>query len=417
MRVLTINTTYSTGGAANVALTLHKYMMRQNGIYPVFLSGRGDMVPTDNIITLHHNQLYEYANAIAYRVVANDGIFSKWTFAHILRELLPYIDIIHIHNMHGYYMHDSVLNIIEDMPVVWTLHDFWIATGRCTFPLDCKEWMNCCTHCSYISTRYPRTWVVRNFNKAYAFKRSLFKKFKQLTLVVPSQSFRSHLYNFNIKCLNMEIIYNGIDINIFKPTKNIQEKQNIMHKLSLPDDTLPIMCFMARRVYEPRKNFAILHRSLHDLGREVRLLIIGESNHCLDRMQFGRNIHVMHRGYIKDRNVLTDYLRVADVVVNPSEDETFGLTSLEALSCGARPVVFRIPIFQEVLGKWAVFAQERSSESLRESILHSLENTLSFDEKQNAYEYVRSGFSLERMCDSYIGLYRQAIDKSRPGRT
>lgn len=409
MRVLTINTAYSTGGAAKVALTLHQYMLRQDGIDPVFLSGRGDMVSSQNIITLRRHYLYEYANAIAYRLMATEGLFNKNVLAGILKEVLPNIDIIHMHNIHGYYIDKSVLSIIEDMPVVWTLHDFWIATGRCTFPLDCKELVNRCTRCSHTLTRYPKTWLLHNFDETYAMKRDLLNMFKHLTIVVPSHSFQTCLNKYHIKYHNIKVIYNGIDANVFRPAKSILEKQEIMRKLSLPDDGRPIVCFVARRIAELRKGFSILYASLNNLGKAIRLLIIGESKHCFDQSQFNCNVNMIPCGYLDDPNILTDYLRVADVVVNPSEEETFGLTSIEALSCGARPVVFKLPIFQEVLGEWAIFSEEKNSESLREAILSSLENPLSFHEKQEAHEYVQSCFSLERMCDSYMALYRQAI--------
>lgn len=409
MRVLTINTAYSTGGAAKVAYTLHQYMLRQDGIYSVFLSGRGDMVSSQNIITLRQHYLYEYANAIAYRLVAKEGLFYKRRLARILKDLIPHIDIVHMHNIHGYYIDDAVFNILENMPVVWTLHDFWIATGRCTFPVDCKEVMNRCTRCSNILTRYPKTWLLHNFNKTYEMRRELLKMFKNLTLVVPSHAFQTCLANYHIKHRKVKVIYNGINAKVFRPPNSIFERQEIMNKLSVPDDGLPIVCFIARRIYEQRKGFSILNTSLNNLGRAIRLLIIGESKHCLDQFQDNRNINMMSCGYIDDPNILADYLRVADVVVNPSQEETFGLTSIEALSCGARPVVFKLPIFQEVLGEWAIFSQEKNSESLREAILSSLENPFSFHEKQEAYDYVRSYFSLEKMCDNYMALYRRAI--------
>ena len=43
-------------------------------------------------------------------------------------------DIIHIHNLHGYYINYKVLFKYlqsRNVPVVWTLHDCWAMTGHC----------------------------------------------------------------------------------------------------------------------------------------------------------------------------------------------------------------------------------------------------------------------------------------------
>lgn len=55
-------------------------------------------------------------------------------------------------------------------------------------------------------------------------------------------------------------------------------------------------------------------------------------------------------GTISDINVLADYYSLADVFLNPSIQETYGKTTVEAISCGTPVVSYRITACTELVG-------------------------------------------------------------------
>ena len=70
--------------------------------------------------------------------------FIKW-----VEEYDP--DVIHLHNLHGYYINIKILfDYLKkaNKKVVWTLHDCWAFTGHCTHFdfVGCNKWKcKCCT--------------------------------------------------------------------------------------------------------------------------------------------------------------------------------------------------------------------------------------------------------------------------------
>lgn len=54
-------------------------------------------------------------------------------------------DIIHLHNIHGYYINSKVLfEYLSklNIPIVWTFHDCWSFTGHCAHfdYIGCEKW-------------------------------------------------------------------------------------------------------------------------------------------------------------------------------------------------------------------------------------------------------------------------------------
>lgn len=61
-------------------------------------------------------------------------------------------DIIHLHNIHGYFLNYKTLFdylVMTEIPVVWTLHDCWPFTGRCFHfvGVDCYKRKTGCYDC------------------------------------------------------------------------------------------------------------------------------------------------------------------------------------------------------------------------------------------------------------------------------
>jgi putative colanic acid biosynthesis glycosyltransferase len=144
-----VNTEMTRGGAATVAASLvagindyaHDYSAhlyhcenRQNSSYETGLK-----VPFSKYINVGLARLGG-AYAVADFGVAKNIIGSTSD-----------TDVLHVHNVHGYYLNfERLLLAWKDRPVVWTWHDMWGATGRCGSSAKCIGWKNGCP--SYATT-------------------------------------------------------------------------------------------------------------------------------------------------------------------------------------------------------------------------------------------------------------------------
>src|SRR5262245_16797213 len=64
-------------------------------------------------------------------------------------------DILHCHNLHGYYFDLRVLPwLSRQVPVILNLHDAWLLSGHCAHSLECERWRIGCGSCPYLRI-YP----------------------------------------------------------------------------------------------------------------------------------------------------------------------------------------------------------------------------------------------------------------------
>lgn len=109
-------------------------------------------------------------------------------FIHWIYQFNP--DIIHLHNLHGYYINiDLLFSCLKQLnkPVVWTLHDVWPFTGHSAYcdAVGCSKWKNGCENCPQMKV-YPKSYVDRS-KRNWERKRNIFCGVTNLTIVTPSK--------------------------------------------------------------------------------------------------------------------------------------------------------------------------------------------------------------------------------------
>lgn len=162
MRVLHINIcgNLSTG---NIASDIIREVEKKGG--EGVLAYARNAVAEDIPSILIGSQTDVYAHAVLSRITDRTGFYSKRATEALtdkIREWNP--DIIHLHNLHGYYLHVGVLfDFLKgyNRPVVWTLHDCWAFTGHCPYfsAVECERWKTGCYDCPE-KKNYPASLVL-----------------------------------------------------------------------------------------------------------------------------------------------------------------------------------------------------------------------------------------------------------------
>ena len=218
--LLQINLSANVGSHGRIAEEIGKMAMEQ-GWRSLIAYGRAANPSKNELIRVGTN-LDIYEHLIETRLFDNHGLASRCAtkrFIEKVKELKP--DIIHLHNIHGYYMNYRILfeylNHV-DIPIVWTLHDSWSFTGHCGQYLmaDCMKWQSGCSHCPQHKEEYPTSYVDRS-EKNYALKKTLFSANKHLHLVPVSKWMADNVRHSFMKDADIRVINNGIDVNTFVP--------------------------------------------------------------------------------------------------------------------------------------------------------------------------------------------------------
>ena len=249
--------------------------------------------------------------------------FIKW-----VKEYDP--DIIHLHNIHGYYINIEVLfRYLQTCgkKIIWTLHDCWSFTGHCVYfdYVNCNKWEKECNHCPQ-KKEYPARvgpdFSKRNFN----IKKDLFSEIPNLILVTPSQWLANLLSYSYMKKYTVRVIYNGVDTSVFRPVKSeIKEKYNCQGK--------KIVLGVAS-VWDKRKGLNTFIELADKLNDSYQIVLVGLDKEQKKKLP-SKIIAIERTNSIQE---LVSLYSAAYVFVNPTLEDNYPTTNIEAIACDT-PVI------------------------------------------------------------------------------
>ena len=277
----------------------------------------------------------EVMHAIGAKFLDLHGLLSTAQTRELVERIKDYQpDIIHLHNIHGYFCNFKVLfEYLDsvDTPVVWTLHDCWPFTGRCFHfvGVDCYKWKTGCYDCK----AEPGYTVSKYYNRSrelYALKKRLFSSVKNLTLVPVSDWQAAFLKDSFLKDCNVHTIHNGVDIEKFRPMNGnrLRDKHRLDGKFVILGVASP---------WNTRKGLDDFYRLRTMLSDEFAIVMVGLTPKQIEKLPDG----IIGIARTESQQELAEYYSMADVFVNLTYLDTFPTTNLEALACGTPVVTYR----------------------------------------------------------------------------
>jgi len=237
-------------------------------------------------------------------------------------------DVLHVHNLHGYYLNfRRLFEGLRNLPVVWTWHDMWGATGRCGFSFDCERWQIGCGSCPNKSS-YPGAWL-DNSSREYSKKSQLYEQLSNLHVVCPSRWLCDIALQRGFAKDRVHCVPNPIDTDTYRPSGKKEARKQL--GLNLEETYL---LFVAADVRDPRKGFTDFSRLVETDGWKG--LVVGKP-------PTDQGNDMVYMGSIRDANQMALCYSAADAFVITSKADNFPNTVLEAYSCGT-------PVFGYAVG-------------------------------------------------------------------
>jgi alpha-1,6-mannosyltransferase len=141
-----------------------------------------------------------------------------------------------------------------------------------------------------------------------------------------------------------------------------------------------------------------------------RLVIVGDGElGDWVREQAASNAWLIWRPYCTNSDALAEYYSAADALVHPGMVETFGLSPVEAQSCGTPVVGFAGGGLDEALAPFAMsrLVPGNDAEAFRAAVGECLAETPSMEERMRRHDAVRGQFDATRTAERMLNLYRQ----------
>jgi glycosyltransferase involved in cell wall biosynthesis len=340
----------------------------------------------------------------ATRIADRQGLHSRRATVRLVRaleQLEP--DVIHLHNLHGYYLDYRFLFRhlrSAGWPVVWTLHDCWSFTGHCCYfdMADCTRWVSGCHHCPLIRG-YPASLLGDRSAANWSDKRHAFCGLARLHIVTPSRWLSDRVGESFLGCHPCETIPNGIDLAAFRPMPD----GDLLRRFPLGRRQLVLA---VASEWDPRKGLDHVVSLRPLLPRDkFDLVIVGVNGTEASRLPDGI-IPIQRTDSISELASL--YSRAA-VFVNLTLADNFPTTNLEALACGTPVVTYDSGGSPEAVDEGTGVVVPKGDVV---AAAHAIERLAGGDReaaRKRCQQRAEKMFRLEAQHERYMSLYRRLL--------
>lgn len=360
--------------------------------------------------TTSNTQLVKIGNKLSVvfhycmsRIFDCQGLASYFATYSLIRQIDKiHPDIIHLHNVHGYYLNYPLLfNYLSahNYPVVWTLHDCWAYTGHCPHytSAKCTKWVSGCYDCPNLK-KYPASFF-DNSKANYRRKSYYFNKIKNLTIVSVSNWLSKEIHKSFLKKNRIVTISNGVDISMFRPIdSDVREKYGIGS------------CFLVIAVatwWTEGKGFGDFMQLANIVDKDVKLIMVGVSNNQMNSLP--RNIIGIQR--TENISELVQLYSAADLYVNFSIEESFGLTTAESLSCGTPVLVYDSTACPDIVTPKTGFVVPPHDLLEANRVIEHVKTVGKSFYSENCRQYALTHLDDTLCYEQYLSLYKKILHK------
>lgn len=329
--------TVPNGSTGGVMMKEHKELLAAGEESYVFW-GRGRVGECDHELRFATDAEVKF-DALQTRLDGKAGFHSRAATKRLLErldEIKP--DVVHLHNLHGYYVNVEMLFewlAARECCVEWTLHDCWAFTGHCAHftYVKCAQWKSHCAYakpCPQLDT-YPKTYSKASCSWNFEQKKHLFNlvSVERMKLITPSQWLSNLVGESFLSRYTVKVRHNTINTSVFQPTpSDFRERHGIGERFMILGVASP---------WTERKGLGDFVRLADKLdGDKYAIVLVGLSEKQIQQMPEG----IIGLARTDSREELAGIYTAADVFFNPTREDNYPTVNLEAEACGTSVVTY-----------------------------------------------------------------------------
>lgn len=374
--------------------------------YIAYSKGRDGMKPC-KVKTIPVGNRWSTAwHGVTTRLFDRHGLASNRATRRFIKEIeriKP--DIIHIHNIHGYFLNYKILfdYLAQScIPVIWTVHDCWLYTGHCYYYsfAQCDKWKEGCHHCPQ-RKEFPTSYFIDRSRKNYRDKQKAFTSLpkEQLTIVPVSKWIRGEMQHSFLKDCRYQVIHNGIDTKTF----NIYDSEAVKEKYELQGKHILLGLASIWSEEKGLNDFIRMAPLLHE--DEVIVLVgIKEEQKAL----LPTNIVAIAR--TENIRQLAELYAAADAFVNSTWQDNYPTVNMEAIACGTPVVTYRTGgSIETITPDTGIIVEQGDVQGLL-SAARTIREKGKEHYQAKCREYALAHFKKEERYAEYLELYERILN-------
>jgi putative colanic acid biosynthesis glycosyltransferase len=404
-KILQIGIEVNSGSTGKIAEQIGSVAIK-NGFESYITYARGFNPSESNVIKIG-NKLSIFLHLLRTRFCGDHLNGSKFATLKLIKKIKSIQpDIIHLHQIHGYFLNVPLLfNFLKEYnkPVVWTLHDCWAFTGHCTyFSIEkCNKWTSECNNCPKINN-YPKSIHIDNSKSEFYTKKKLFNGLQDLTIVGVSNwmANQAKMSFLNINTTEITTVLNGVDTSLFYPRKN---RKQILDKYNLEQNKNFVIT--AGTTWLKAKGLDDYQNLSKILPDNIQLIMVGVDSNLKSKLP--SNIKCFKRTESQDE--LAELYSISEILLCLSYQESFGLTPIEAMACGTPAIVYDNTALSELIIKNTGELVETGNIELVLAKINKMLNKGKMFYYKACIDRAKRKYEKEITYENYIKIYKKLL--------
>ena len=236
---------------------------------------------------------------------------------------------------------------------------------------------------------------IEGLTKSFPLFPEFFKGINLSDLVITvSKDLKKYYNKKGVEKKKLRLVYNGVDIRRYSTVKKPRGLR---------------ILFVGNLV--ERKGVIYLLRAFREIKKEVpeaELVIAGKKNEkspYVKELVKNSTDGVTFTGTVTEEELVRHYQK-ANILVHPALYEAFGMTLLEAMSCGTPVIATDVGGIPEVLGNSGILIRPRNTQDIEKAVLSLFDNRKKYDTFiKRGRERVEKLFSWDAVAKSVASIY------------
>ncbi len=404
MKVLQINAVYGRGSTGTIVRDIEN-LCEKSGI-ECYVASPDPKVREAKRGYVIGNVLDHKLHAFLSRIHGKQAYYSHLptrNLLHWIDEIKP--DIVHLHNLHSNFIHlNMLLQYLSkrDIKTIITLHDCWFFTGGCFHytVVGCSKWLTDCKGCPKRNSDTP-AFLGKKSAQILADRKKYLLAIPHLCITSVSEWIAHEALKTFLKDTPNHVIHNGIDMEVFKPTKS-----DFRQRLLLKDKY--VILGPASKWLLP-VNREVLSRFVQQMQPDEVLLLFGISTNR--QLSYLNSINlpkdkIRTYGYTKNREELAQLYTMADCFANTTREDSMSLINVEAQACGTPVVTFDQTGPKETVDNKNSFSVLVGNVDKLYDAIHKVRQQHTKTKQQELLRFVANNYEVKATYQKYIDLFK-----------
>ena len=407
--LLQINVTVNSGSTGKIAEDIGRIAISR-GWRSIIAYGRKSGSSQNELIKIGDSLSINW-HGLESRLFDNHGLASVSSTKSFLKRvdaINP--DIVHLHNIHGYYINYKLLFdylAAKRIPIIWTLHDCWPFTGHCAYFdfAHCDRWKKGCYAPCPCKSSYPSSICFDGSKRNYYLKNSAFSSVDDLLLVPVSNWLKGLIDHSFLKSYPSCVIHNGIDLDVFRP-------------ISCDSTTSDAYGIKDRKVILGVANNWEARKGLHDfiklrnlLDESFVIVLVGVNDK--QRVSLPKGIIGINR--TQNQAELARLYSLSDIFLNLTYEDNYPTTNLEAMACGTPVLTYRTGGSPESISPLTGWVVEKGDIQSVAGIVRRLvaqDKSDILEMRKSCRNRAEKEFNKTSCFNDYFGLYEDILSRT-----